>query len=103
MPVRKEHMEKTAFITPYGKYEYLTMPYGLVTAPSTLQRLMDQVLHVLQDFIAASLNDILVHSLTWDNHLAHLTTVFGKLRKTGLMVKETKCSFGKASCEYLGT
>ena len=102
VPVRKEHMEKTAFITPYGKYEYLTMPFGLVTAPSTFQRLMDQVLHGLQDFAVAYLDDILVHSLTWDDHLAHLTTVFGKLRKAGLTVKERKCSFGKASCEYLG-
>ena len=63
---------------------------------------MDQVLHGLQDLAVAYIDDILVHSLTWDDHLAHLKTVFGKLRKAGLTVKERKCSFGRASCEYLG-
>ena len=48
--VKVEHQEKTALITPYGKYEYTTMPFGLVTAPSTFQRLMDKVLHGLHEF-----------------------------------------------------
>ena len=44
VPVKKDQIEKTACITPYGKYEYLTMPFGLLTAPSTFQRLMDRIL-----------------------------------------------------------
>ena len=55
MPVRKEYMEKTAFITPM-EVEYLTMLFGLVTAPSIFQSLMDQVLHGLQDFAVAYLD-----------------------------------------------
>ena len=45
VPVKIEHQEKTASVTPYGKYEYTTMPFGLVTALSTFQRLIDKVLH----------------------------------------------------------
>ena len=50
VPMNKEHIERTAFITPYGKYEFLTMPFGLITDPSTFQRLMDKILHGLHEF-----------------------------------------------------
>ena len=45
VPINHEHREETAFVIPYGKYEYLTMPLGLVTAPSIFQRLVDKILH----------------------------------------------------------
>ena len=61
VPVNHEHVKKTAFVTPYGKYEYLTIPYGLVTAPSTFQRLMDKVPHRLYHFTVAYLNNILTN------------------------------------------
>ena len=64
------------------------MPFGLVTAPSTFQRLMDEILHRLHNFSVAYLDNILIHSLTWEDHLVHLTTVFEKLRAAGLTVKE---------------
>ena len=102
MPVKKDQIEKTAFITPYGKYEYLTMPFGLVTASSTFQRLMDRILQGLHGFAVAYLDDILIHSSTWEEHLEHLTIVFDKLREAGLTVKEAKCTFGEATCIYLG-
>ena len=63
VPVTPEHQEKTTFITPYGKYEYTTMPFGLVSAPSKFQRLMDKVLHGLHKFAVACLDDILIHNL----------------------------------------
>ena len=84
VPVKKEQIEKTAFITPYGKYEYLTMPFGLVTAPSTFQRLMDRILQGLHGFAVTYLDDILIHSSTWEEHLEHLTIIFNKLREAGL-------------------
>ena len=102
VPVKKDQIEKTAFITPYGKYEYLTMPFGLVTAPSTFQRLMDRILQGLHGFAVAYLDDILFHSSMWEEHLEHLIIVFDKLREAGLTVKETKCTFGEATCVYLG-
>ena len=68
VPVKAEHQEKTAFITPYGKYEYTTMPIGLVKATFTFQRFKDKVLHGLYEFSVAYLDDILIHSLTWEDH-----------------------------------
>ena len=71
VPVTPKHQEKTAFGTPYGKYEFVTMPFGLISAPSTFQRLMDEVLDGLHEFTVAYLDDILIHSQTWDQHMKH--------------------------------
>ena len=78
------------------------MPFGLVTAPSTFERLMNKVLHGLHEFSVAYLDDILIHSLTWEEHLKHLDIVLNKLREAGLRVKQKKCTFTNASCGYLG-
>ena len=102
VPVAPEDKEKTAFITAYGKYQFTTMPFGLVSAPPTFQRLMDEVLHGLHEFSVAYLDDILIHSVTWAEHVHHLTQVFDRLRSAGLRVKERKCSFAKNKCVYLG-
>ena len=102
VPAAPEHKEKTAFITPYGKYQFTTMPFGLVSAPSTFQRLMEEVLHGQHEFSVAYLDDILIHSATWAELVHHLTQVFDRLRSAGLRVKERKCSFAKIKCVYLG-
>ena len=102
VPVNPQHREKTAFVTPYRKYEFLMMPFGLISAPCIFQRLMDGLLNGLHDFTVAYLDDIIIHSDTWENHLNHVEIVFDKLREAGLKVKERKCTFGSGSCIYLG-
>ena len=72
VPVAKASQEKTAFVTPWGKYQFVTMPFGLVNAPSTFQRLMDQLLEGTQMFAAAYLDDVIIHSRCWEEHLEHL-------------------------------
>ena len=78
------------------------MPFLLITTSSTFQRLMDKVLHGLHEYTVAYLYDILIHSLTWKEHLKHLDIVFNKLREVGLRVKQKKCTFANANCTYLG-
>ena len=78
------------------------MPFGLMGAPSTFQRLMDIVLDGTQDFAAAYLDDIIVYSTTWEDHLHHLDIVLTRLKNAGLTVKESKCQFAKGTCTYLG-
>ena len=64
---------KTAFVTHYGLYEYTVLPLGLCNAPSTFQRLMNNVLGDYVDkFALVYLDDILVYSRTEDEHTAHL-------------------------------
>ena len=56
----------------------------------------------MHGFAVAYLDDILIHSSTWEESLEHLTIILNKLREAGLTVKEIKCTFGEATCVYLG-
>ena len=95
-------MEKTAFVTPWGKYEFTTVPFGLVAAPFTFQRLMDQIFHDTHQYVVAYLDDIIVHRQTWDEHTYHLREIFTQLQQAGLKIKEKTCHFACNSCTYLG-
>ena len=73
------------------------MLFGLVSAPSTFQRLMEEVLHGLHEFSVAYLDGILIHSATWAELVHHLTQVFDWLRSAGLKVKERNAALLKTS------
>ena len=76
VPMESDSKLKMAFITPYGNYQFITMPFGLVSAPSTFQWLMGHILQGLHGFATAYLDDILIHSDTWEEHPKHSTVVF---------------------------
>ena len=78
------------------------MPFGLQGAPATFQRLMDQVLHRLEQFSVTYLDDIIVYSNSWESHLERLNMVMEALMKSGLTVKLRKCQLGMQECQYLG-
>ena len=99
--------EKTAFVTPFGLYEFLVMPFGLKNAPAVFQRLMQRVLNGLnpengRQFVAAYLDDILIFSSTLSEYLTHLRRVIDRLLLAGLKLKPAKCQFVKKEVEYLG-
>ena len=99
--VRKEDRPKTAFVTPFGKYQFNVMPFGLTNAPSTFCRYMSTVLGDL-DFVAVYLDDILIFSKTREEHYNHVRTVLRKLQKAQLTVKRPKCHFFKNKVTFLG-
>jgi len=79
------------------------MPFGLTNVPATFQRLMNYILHdYLNDFVVVYLDDILVCSDTFDEHINHLRKVFIKLREANLMIKLKKCKFGQRKIKFLG-
>ena len=102
VPVRDEDKDKTAFLSPHGKYRFLTMPFGLKGAPTTFQRLMDQVLDGLDEFAAGFIDDMVIFSMVWGEHLTHLRTVLGRLKHDGLTAKARKCQLAMQSCVFLG-
>ena len=100
--VEEESRQKTAFITPFGKFEFKRMPFDLKNAPAIFQRTMEVVLIDCYDFSAPYIDDIVVFSADGESHAQHLRLVFAALDKQGLTVKLSKCEFGKKKLEYLG-
>ena len=99
----EKDIEKTAFITSEGLYECLVMPFGLCNAPATFQRLMHEVLgNLIYTKAPVYLDDIIIHSKTFEQHLKDIEEVFGKLREAKLMSKESKCEFCASEIKFLG-
>lgn len=97
----KNAIKKTAFCTPFGKYEYLKVPFGLAQAPSYFQKLMNKVLNGL-NFAFAYLDDIIIFSNTAEEHMRHIQLVINRLNAAQLKLKKSKCTFFKKELYYLG-
>ena len=102
VPMGRASCHKTAFVTPSGQFQFTVMPFGLSGAPSTFQQLMDLLTKDTRNFAPAYLDDLIIYSDTWENHLQHLTIILQQLRKANLTVKPQKCQLGMAECVYLG-
>ena len=97
----KSSRAKTAFVIPFGKYEFLIVPFGLAQAPAYFQLLMNKVLKGIK-FAMTYLDDIIIFSENELQHLEHLETTFSQLREAGLKMKHFKCDFFKSEIHYLG-
>lgn len=101
--IREGDEEKSAFMTRYGLYEYLVMPFGMCNAPGTFQNFInDTIRDCLDDFATAYLDDVLIYSESKEQHDAHVDKVLGKLKGAGLYLDPTKCSWGVTRVKYLG-
>ncbi len=84
--------QKTAFTCRYGTYQFTVMPFGLMTAPSTFQRMMNRVFFdLLDEGVLCYLDDLLIYSKTVKEHKILLDKVFALLNKNKLFIKESKC------------
>lgn len=96
-------IEKTAFTVEGGHFEYVRMPFGLKNAPSTFQRVMDNVLKELQGTVClVYLDDIIVYSTSLQEHVENLKKVFQKLREANLKVQIDKSEFLRKEIDFLG-
>ena len=95
--------KKSAFCTTSGLYQFKVMPFGLTNAPATFQRLMERVLAGLQwQICLVYIDDVIIFSKTFDEHLRHLSQVFRCLRQAGLKLKPKKCFLFQQKVKYLG-
>ena len=103
VPLDDDARPKTAFTTHQGLYEFVRMPFGLCNAPATFQRAMQSVLAGLEwRDCFVYIDDILIASATYEEHLQHLEQVFDRLRTANLMLKPKKCRFLCKEVKYLG-
>lgn len=103
VPIRKADRHLTAFQTPFGQYQFVKMPFGLHNAPSTYCRLVQKALgHLPAEVCLPYLDDILIHSNNFQNHIDHLRKVLLAHRKAGLHIKPEKCQLFQSEVKYLG-
>ena len=103
IPLREQDREKTAFSVPRGKFEFNVTPFGLCNAGATYQRMIDIALSGLpSDRILAYMDDIVVFSTSFTDHIKSLQTIFQRLRSSSISLKLSKCTFASERVNFLG-
>lgn len=104
IPLRIEDRKKNAFVTQEGHFQWTCLPFGLKTSPAIFQRILSNIIrrHKLTDFAVNYIDDILIFSKTFDDHIHHLTQLLEAIYTEGFRLKFTKCKFAESSVKYLG-
>lgn len=103
IPLKEESRDYTAFRTPQGLYRFKVLPFGLTNAPFTMCRLMDRVIGFdLEPNVFCYLDDIVIASTTFEEHLRLLSLVAERLTKGGLTISLDKSRFCRKKVTYLG-
>lgn len=100
-PLSKESQEYTTFLTPFERFQFLRLPFGIWTAPECFQREMLRVLEGLQGQVCLQ-DDIIVFGSTADEHDRNLGQVLHRQREAGITLNPDKCAFSKKEVKFLG-
>ena len=92
----------TAFVTPWGLYEWVRIPFGLMNAPATFQQAMERLHGYTDKFVIPFLDDILIYSKNFKGHLEHVRNVLRRLIEHGIKLKADKCSLFQSELTFLG-
>ena len=88
IPLDPASQPKTAFCTPWGKFQFVRMPFGLRNTPASFQRCMDRTLGHLLGSTSTYIDDVLVFSNSWEEHLVHVRQVLEALAEIGLTLSQ---------------
>ena len=103
LQIHDDDIPKTAFTTPLGNFEFLRLPMGLKSSPASFQRAMNSIFSdILQSQLLVYLDDLIIHSCDFDQHLERLRNVLARLQFYNLKIKPKKCKFAQEKTEYLG-
>jgi hypothetical protein len=101
--IKEADIQKTAFVTRYGQYEFTVLLFGLTNAPAFFMKLMNKVLmEELDKFVVVFIDNILIYSKNRKDHERHLWIVLGRLRAHQLYAKLSKCEFRLEKIAFLG-
>ena len=101
IPLTDSSKEKSAFITPFGHFQFSVMPFGMINSSASFVRLMKMVLSNFEEFADAFIDDIIIFSESWYFHVKHIRCVLDSLRRACLTAKPSKCMFGFQQIEFL--
>ena len=101
IPVAKDDVPKTAFVTHEGSYEFLRMPFGMINSSATFVRAMRKLLQGI-DNVEMYIDDIIVHTCDWNTHIRVLDCFFRKVREAGMTIRPSKCVIGARKVNFLG-
>jgi hypothetical protein len=104
IPIREKDKWLTSFVNGRGLWEYNVMPFGVKNAPATFQRLMDEVLGGKErnGYCLCYIDDVIIFSDTFEDHLKHLDDVLTCIAKAGLTINPAKVQICTDKIEYLG-
>ncbi|GFX07479.1 retrovirus-related Pol polyprotein from transposon 297 [Trichonephila clavipes] len=101
--INPKDIEKAAFITCNGTFAFLRMPFGLLGETPNFQKAIDIILKpVIGRFAMAYMDDVIITSPSFNEHIHHLNQVFTLLRDAGLTLNKEKCHFARDKLKYLG-
>jgi len=101
--VKAEDVQKTAFRSRYGHYEYVVMSFGVTNAPAMFMDYMNRIFRPFLDkFVVVFIDYILIYSRTREEHAEHLRLVLGVLREKQIYAKLSKCEFWMDEVQFLG-
>ena len=87
IPLTERSQEASAFVTPFGHYKFTVMPFGMVNSSATFVRLMKMVLAKCEEFADSFIDDVIIFSETWSDHVFHIKDVLQALRVFSLTAK----------------
>lgn len=96
-----ESRSLTTFLTPWGRFRFLRLPFGISSAPEIFQRTMEKILQDLKGVICM-MDDVLVFGNTPDEHWQRLKLVLERIESYGMTLKKEKCEFGVTEVKFLG-
>ena len=103
IPMKEADKEKTAFTTAQGQFQWKRMPFGLKNAGAVFTKMMRKLLRDLpQDKVSNFMDDVMIATETWQEHIDTIKQVLQVLEKNGLKAKPTKCYMGYKSIAFLG-
>ena len=101
--VKVDDVQKTAFRSRYGHYEYVVVPFGVTNVPTVFMDYMNRIFRPFLDkFVVVFIDDILIYFRTQEEHAEHLRLVLGVLREKQLYAKLSKCEFWMDEVQFLG-
>ncbi|KAK9887597.1 hypothetical protein WA026_023480 [Henosepilachna vigintioctopunctata] len=104
VPLNISDREKTGFVTQEGHFHWTCLPFGLKTSPAIFQRILTNIIrkHNLSNFVMNYIDDIMVFSKTFNEHMEHLSQLLDAIAEEGFRLKLTKCKFAAQSVRFLG-